>query len=58
VLGAVGIPLVAFAIVSGPTTTGEGALAIALAMLIVGVALYGLGQAIERLLGGPSDEEN
>jgi uncharacterized membrane protein YczE len=58
VLGAVGIALVVFAIASGPTADrAEGTLAIALALLIVGVVLYGLGQAFERLLGdGPDDD--
>jgi uncharacterized SAM-binding protein YcdF (DUF218 family) len=58
VLGAVGIPLVVFAIVSGPTADpGEGALTIALVLLIIGVALYVLGQALERLLEERPDEE-
>ena len=51
VLGAVGIPLAVFAVVSGPTVEpGEGTLAIALALLVIGVGLYGLGLALERLL--------
>ena len=59
VLGAVGIPLVVFAIASGPTVAhGQGTLLIALALLIIGVGLYGLGQALERLLAdGPDDRE-
>jgi uncharacterized SAM-binding protein YcdF (DUF218 family) len=58
VLGAVGIPLVVFAIVSGPTARpGEGALTIALALLIIGVALYVLGHAVDRLLKQGHDEE-
>jgi hypothetical protein len=58
VLGAVGIPLVVFAMVSGPTADpDEGALMIALAVLIIGVALYVLGQALERLLEERPDEE-
>ncbi|HEY2435571.1 MAG TPA: hypothetical protein VGH93_00210 [Solirubrobacteraceae bacterium] len=57
-LGAVGIPLVVFAIASGPTVDRpEGTLAIALALLIVGVGLYGLGQLLERLLDERSDGE-
>ena len=58
VLGAVGIPLVVFAIASGPTVaSAEATLAIALALLIIGAGLYGLGQALERLLDdGPDDE--
>ena len=58
VLGAVGIPLVAFATASGLTgSAGEGALVIALILLIVGVALYGLGQTLERLLDEPPEEQ-
>jgi hypothetical protein len=58
VLGAAGIPLVVFAIASGPTADpGEGTLAIAVALLIIGVGLYGLGQALERLLEEGPDEE-
>jgi hypothetical protein len=58
VLGAVGIPLVVFAIASGPTVDpGEGTLVIALALLIIGVGLYGLGQALERLLDEGPDEK-
>ena len=57
VLGAVGIPLVVFAIASGPTVdSAEGTLAIALSLLIIGVGLYGLGQALERLLDEGPDE--
>ena len=58
VLGALGIPLVAFALASGPTVDpGEGTLAIALALLIIGVGLYCLGQTFERLLEEQPDEE-
>lgn len=58
VLGAAGIPLVIFAIVSGPTSDpGEGTLAIAIALLIIGVAVFGLGQALERLLDEGPDEK-
>ena len=58
-LGAVGIPLVAFAIASGPTGgAAEGALAIALILLTVGVVLYSLGKAFERLLDEPPKEES
>ena len=57
VLGAVGIPLVVFAIASGPTSDpGKGTLATALALLIIGIALYSLGQALERLLDEGPDE--
>jgi hypothetical protein len=57
VLGVGGIALVAFAIASGPTADfAEGALGVALALLIVGVVLYGLGQRFERLLDDEPDE--
>ena len=57
-LGAAGIPLVVFAIASGPTGyPGDGSLAIALALLIIGVVVYGVGQALERLLDEQPDEE-
>jgi hypothetical protein len=57
-LGAAGIPLAVFAIASGPTVeAGRGTLAIALALLVIGGVLYGLGQAIERLLDQRPDEE-
>jgi len=59
VLGAVGIPLVVFAIASGPTVgAGEATLAIALALLVIGAVLYGLGQAVERLLEERPDEDD
>lgn len=58
VLGAVGIPLVVFDIASRPSLDrGAGPLAIALALLIIGVVLYGLGQALERLLDKGPDEK-
>jgi hypothetical protein len=58
ILGAAGVPLVVFAIVSGPTVgSRESTLEIALALLIIGVGLYGLGQALERLLKEGPDEE-
>ena len=58
VLGAAGILLVVFAIASGPTGgLGEGTLAIALVLLIIGAGLYGLGQVLERLLDEGPDEE-
>ncbi|HEX9482596.1 MAG TPA: hypothetical protein VF927_10890 [Solirubrobacteraceae bacterium] len=57
-LGAAGIPFVVFAIASGPTAyRPEGTLAIAFALLIVGVGLYGLGHVLERLLEKGPDEE-
>ena len=59
VSGVAGIPLVAFAIASGPTGIGaEGALVIALALLVIGAGLYGIGQALERLLDKEPDEED
>ena len=57
-LGAAGIPLVVFAIASGPTAyRPEGTLAIAFALLVIGVGLYGLGHVLERLLEKGPDEE-
>src|ERR1700740_1553681 len=57
VLGAAGIAFVVFAIASTPTVeTGKGTLAIALALLVIGAVLYGLGQAVERLLEERPDE--
>jgi hypothetical protein len=50
-LGLAGVPLVASAIAAGVTSNaGEGALAIALILTIVGGALYSLGHVFERLL--------
>ena len=58
VLGACGIPLVAFAIVAGPSRgASKHALLLAAIALVMGTVLYGLGQAFERLLDdGPQDE--
>jgi hypothetical protein len=54
VAAAVGIPLVAFAIISGLSgRAATAAMLVALIFLIVGSALHGLGRAFERLL----DEE-
>jgi hypothetical protein len=51
VLAAVGLPLASYAIVSGPTRgVGEGALVAAVIALVLGSALYFLGQALQRLL--------
>jgi hypothetical protein len=59
VLSAVGIALVAFAIASGPAgSTGEGTLAIALTLFIVGGVLYALGQTLERLLDEEAEDGN
>jgi hypothetical protein len=57
-LGAIGIPLVAFAIASGPGGNAAVAtLAIALIFLIVGAVLYGIGQVFERLLDADPEDE-
>jgi hypothetical protein len=57
VAGGVGISLVGFAIASGLTGgDAEAALVIALIFLIVGTALYGLGQAFERLLDADPED--
>ena len=57
ILGACGIPVAALAIVTGPSRgAGKHALVIAAIALVIGTALYGLGQALERLLDdGPDD---
>ena len=58
VLGTVGIALVVLAVASGLTgSVGEGALVIAVITLVVGFCLYGLGQALERLLDGEQKGE-
>jgi hypothetical protein len=50
-LAALGLPLALFAVVSGVTRgAGEDALVGALIALVVGTALYFLGQAVQRLL--------
>ena len=58
VLGATGFALALFAIASGPTgSEGEHALLVAIALLVIGVGLYGLGRALEQLLDeGPREE--
>lgn len=51
VLGLIGIPLVAFALVSGMTRhRSELALLVAAVALLLGSALFALGQALDRLL--------
>jgi uncharacterized membrane protein YczE len=56
-LGAIGIPVVAFSVLEDPTHAAhEEALAIATIMLIVGIVLYGIGEAIQRLLDTEPDE--
>jgi hypothetical protein len=51
VCAAAGIPLVGFAVLSGiSTSTGEAALIIALGALVIGIALFGLVQVLQRLL--------
>jgi divalent metal cation (Fe/Co/Zn/Cd) transporter len=56
-LGAVGIPIVGFALVSGPSGDSVAALVIAVVFLVIGSALYGLGQAFERLLDADPEDE-
>jgi multisubunit Na+/H+ antiporter MnhE subunit len=57
-LGAMGIPVVLFAVVAGPARNFRVAVVlIAAIMLVVGSALYGLGQSIQRLLDrDPADD--
>jgi hypothetical protein len=58
-LGILGIPLVALAIASGATTNaGEGRLATALILTIVGGALSVLGHLFDRLLDDEPDSGN
>jgi hypothetical protein len=50
-IGVAGITLVAFAIALGTTSDlGEGCLAIAVILSLVGAGLYALGHVLERLL--------
>jgi hypothetical protein len=56
-LGAAGIPLAGYAITAGTRRgTSKDALLIAALALGIGCALYGLGQLLERLLDGPSED--
>ena len=56
-LGAVGIPIVGFPLLSGPSGDSVAAVVIAFVFLVVGSALYGLGQAFERLLDAAPEDE-
>jgi hypothetical protein len=57
-LAAVGIPAIVLAIVAGASDrTGRYALAIGAFTLLLGTVLYGLGQAVERLLDAEPDDE-
>jgi hypothetical protein len=58
VLGACGIPLVALSIASGPSrAAGQQSLLIAAFALVIGTALFSLGQTLERMLAdGPTDD--
>jgi hypothetical protein len=50
-LGAISMAIAVFAVVSGPSHgRGKDALAIAAIALLIATALYGLGQALQRLL--------
>lgn len=58
-LGATGIPIVLLALVGGPARNHRDAvLLIATIALIVAIALYCLGQAIQRLLDREPDDES
>jgi hypothetical protein len=58
-LGATGIGLAAFAAASSAKGGyGKAALILALVLLIIGVVLYRLGQAFERLLDDAPEEED
>ena len=57
VLGAVGVVLVGFAVVRGAAGgIGEHAVVIAGVTLVIGAALYTLGQALERVLEDGDDD--
>ena len=56
-LGAVGIPVVLFAIVDHPTRdSDEAVLLIAGIMLVIATALYGLGHWLQQLLDREPDD--
>ena len=56
-LGAVGIPVVLFAIVDHPTRgSDEALLLIAGIMLVIATALYGLGHWLQQLLDREPDD--
>jgi hypothetical protein len=51
------IALIGFAIVSGPNrSAAQLALAAALIALLIGAAIYGLGQGVERVLDAEREE--
>ena len=51
ILGFIGIPLVAFALLAGSNRqTDEQVLLVAAGALVLGIALFALGRALERLL--------
>ena len=57
ILGLTGIPLVAFALLSGIARhRSELALLVAAVTLVLGSALFALGQALERLLETEPDD--
>jgi peptidoglycan/LPS O-acetylase OafA/YrhL len=56
-LAVLSIPVVAFSVFGDPTRPAhEAALVIAAIMLVVAIALYGIGQAIQRLLDSEPDD--
>ena len=58
ILGATGIPIALLCVAPGPARNQrEAALVIAAITLVVGVALYGIGQLIQRLLDREPDDE-
>ena len=57
-LGAAGILIVPFAVAAGPARSHrQAALLIAAITLVVGVALFALGQSIQRMLDREPDDE-
>jgi hypothetical protein len=57
-LGAIGVPVVVFSVLQDPTHAAheEALVVIAAIMLVIGIALYGIGQAVQRLLDTEPDE--
>jgi membrane-bound ClpP family serine protease len=57
VLGVAGMVLAVYGVARGPSgTTGEYSIAIAAFTLVIGAALYIIGQTLERLLADEPDE--
>jgi hypothetical protein len=58
-LGVVGIPVIALSVVGDPARTRQlGTLVVAAIMLTLGVALYGIGQLVQRLLDSEPEDHD